>query len=73
VKRVLEEVSKQAMGNRLLGIVKSGCLVLLLFVLVNCRDKKTEQEQAVIYTSLDKVFSEPILKAFEKQTGIKVL
>ena len=61
------------MGKRILGIVKLGCLVLLFFALVNCRDKKTEQQQVVIYTSLDKVFSEPILKAFERQTGIKVL
>jgi len=61
------------MRKRLSGIVKLGYFVLLLFALVNCRDKKTEQEQVVIYTSLDKVFSEPILKAFERQTGIKVL
>ena len=69
----LEWARSQAMRKRLHGIVKSGCLVLLLLVLVNCRDKNTEQEQVVIYTSLDKVFSEPILKAFERQTGIKVL
>ena len=61
------------MGKRLPGIVKSCCLVLLLFAFVSCRDKKTEQEQVVIYTSLDKVFSGPILKAFERKTGIKVL
>jgi hypothetical protein len=72
-KDFLERVRRQAMVNRLLEIVKSCCLVLLLFTFVNCRDKKTEQEQVVIYTSLDKVFSEPILKAFEKETGIKVL
>jgi iron(III) transport system substrate-binding protein len=64
---------RQTMGKKLPVIVKSGCLVLLLFALVNCRDKNTEQEQVVIYTSLDKVFSQPILKAFERQTGIKVL
>jgi iron(III) transport system substrate-binding protein len=61
------------MRKRLPKIAKSCCLVLLLFALVSCRDKKTEQEQVVVYTSLDKVFSVPILKAFEKETGIKVL
>ena len=69
----LEREREQALRKRLLVIVKSSCLVLLLFALVNCRDNKTEQDQVVIYTSLDKVFSEPILKAFERQTGIKVL
>jgi iron(III) transport system substrate-binding protein len=28
--------------------------------------------EVVIYTSLDQLFSEPILKAYEKQTGVKV-
>ncbi len=37
-----------------------------------CNNKKSA-EQVVIYTSLDKVFSQPILEAFEKKTGIKVL
>lgn len=30
-------------------------------------------KEVVIYTSVDQVFSEPVLKAFEKDTGIKVL
>jgi hypothetical protein len=72
-KDLIERAGRQAMGKRIFGIVKSCCLVLLLFALVNCRDKKTDQEQVVIYTSLDKIFSEPILKAFERQAGIKVL
>ena len=72
-KDFLKRNRRQAMGKRIFGIVKSGCLVLLLFALVNCRDKKVEQKQVIIYTSLDKVLSEPILEAFEKETGIKVL
>ena len=72
-KGILERTRQQAMRKRIPGIVKSCCLVLLLFAFVSCRDKKTEQEQVVIYTSLDKVFSGPILKAFERKTGIKVL
>ena len=37
-----------------------------------CNNKKSA-ERVVIYTSLDKVFSQPILEAFEKETGIKIL
>lgn len=38
-----------------------------------CREKGPTQPEVVVYTSLDKVFSEPILKAFTEKTGIKVL
>ena len=31
-----------------------------------------EKKEVVIYTSLDQIFSEPIINEFEKQTGIKV-
>jgi iron(III) transport system substrate-binding protein len=34
---------------------------------------KQPQQTVVIYTSVDQVYSEPILKDFEKKTGIKVL
>jgi len=37
-KDFLEWARKQAMGERIHGIIKSGCLVLLLFALINCRD-----------------------------------
>jgi iron(III) transport system substrate-binding protein len=45
----------------------------LFFALVNCGDKRTEQQPVVIHASFNKVLSQPILKAFEKETGIKVL
>ena len=48
-------------------------LVALVLMCAGCKSKKSQQEQVVIYTSLDKVFSQPILEAFEKETGIKVL
>lgn len=38
-----------------------------------CKDKSSNEKEVVIYTSLDKLFSQPVLEAFEKQTGIKVL
>lgn len=50
------------------------CLAVLLIALSGgCKSKKSQQKEVVVYTSLDKVFSQPILEAFEKETGIKVL
>lgn len=41
--------------------------------LVGCGEQAEPREQVVIYTALDRVYSEPILKKFEEQTGIHVL
>jgi len=40
----------------------------LVLVLCSCKGKIDEnrKKEVVVYTSLDKVFSEPVLKAFEK-------
>jgi len=46
-------------------IVFSICICCLC----GCAERKNE---VVIYTSLDQIFSEPILKDFERETGIKV-
>lgn len=43
-------------------------IVVFLLALIN----PALAAEVVIYTSLDQVFSEPILKAFERQTGIQV-
>jgi iron(III) transport system substrate-binding protein len=45
--------------------------IFLILVCVAGCGKKTERE-VVIYTSVDQVFSEPILKDYEKEQGIKV-
>ena len=45
-------------------------LIGLLFV--SCQPTNDERE-VVVYTSVDQVFSEPILAEFERETGIKVL
>jgi len=46
-------------------------LIILLFAFVSLY-KSAQVREVVIYTSLDQIFSEPILKDFEKETGIKV-
>lgn len=42
---------------------------VIAFLLTSCTGDNNE---VVVYTSVDQVFSEPVLKEFEKQTGIKV-
>jgi iron(III) transport system substrate-binding protein len=42
--------------------------------LAGCKgDHPAQREEVVVYTSLDRVYSEPVLRAFERQTGIKIL
>ncbi|MEM7232584.1 MAG: extracellular solute-binding protein [Planctomycetota bacterium] len=48
-------------------------LFLALFVSVSsCSDVSTPTQEVVVYTALDRNFSEVIFEAFEKKTGIKV-
>lgn len=44
------------------------CLLLLIFV--SCTQNR---EKVVVYCALDKIYAEPILQEFERQTGIDVL
>ncbi len=54
------------MKNLLLRTVIIG---ILIFTFNSCREKASE---VVVYTSVDQVFSEPVLRKFEKETGIRV-
>lgn len=50
------------------------CLfTIIIMFFAGCKNKETKQQEVIIYTSLDKVFSQPVLEAFEEETGIKVL
>jgi iron(III) transport system substrate-binding protein len=60
-----------------LRLVKNPGLTLLWisifgFLLFSCKNNQSKRE-VVIYTSVDQVFSEPILTQFEEETGIHVL
>ena len=46
-------------------------IFILFFILItiSCNDNSNE---VVVYTSVDQIFSEPILKEFEQETGIKI-
>ena len=43
--------------------------VFLFFTISGCKNNTNE---VIVYTTVDQIFSEPILKGFEKETGIKV-
>lgn len=57
--------------------IKSGTLAIVLLSLlisiafIHC-GRKASSDEVVVYTSVDQVFSEPVLKDFEKETGIRV-
>lgn len=59
------------MGKRM-QLVVLVVIVVLALIFAGCRSKDVNQQEVVVYTSLDKVFSQPILEEFEQQTGIKV-
>jgi iron(III) transport system substrate-binding protein len=44
-------------------------ILVPVLLLAGCRSTSNE---VVVYTSVDQIFSEPVLKEFEKETGIKV-
>jgi len=45
-------------------------LLLLLLLAIGC--SRDSSKEVVVFTSHDRIFSEPILDAFEKKTGLKV-
>ena len=50
------------------SLLISGIMIYTILLLPSCKDKN----HVVVYTSVDQVFSEPVLMAFENKTGIKV-
>jgi len=50
------------------SLLISGILIYTILILPSCKNLN----QVVVYTSVDQVFSEPVLMAFENKTGIKV-
>lgn len=44
--------------------------ILIICLLYGC--SKDSQKEVVVYTSVDQLFSEPLLKEYEKKSGIKV-
>jgi iron(III) transport system substrate-binding protein len=57
-------------GRRRLGPLAGAFLPVVLAAA--CAQGADPQQKVVVYTSVDQVFSEPVLKAFEAETGIKV-
>ncbi len=47
-------------------------MFFLFLVLVSCGPQREKSQEVVVYTSTDQVFSEPVLREFQRRTGIKV-
>jgi iron(III) transport system substrate-binding protein len=47
-------------------------IVALLLLLTGCSPRASRQPEVIVYVSEDRVFSEPILKDFEKAAGVAV-
>jgi iron(III) transport system substrate-binding protein len=47
-------------------------ICVLLFSCLSCKDR-SQRQKVVLYCSVDQAVAEPIIAAFEKQTGIRVL
>ena len=76
MKKMLPRLSKySSIAGRDAIAFAGGCIIAACLVLcAGCsRRENNQQKTVVVYTCLDQVYSEPILKAFEKQTGIRVL
>jgi iron(III) transport system substrate-binding protein len=52
--------------------MKNLILILLFFIGLITSSCNQNSDEVVVYTSVDQKFSEPVLKEFEKETGIKV-
>lgn len=55
----------------IIGLIAIAVVAAVFAAVTGCT-KPAESEEVVIYVSEDQVFSEPILKDFEEETGIKV-
>ncbi len=60
---------KDIKKNIIIGFVS----LFMITMLGGCKPNHSNSKEVVIYTSVDQVYSEPILKEFENKTGIKVL
>src|SRR5438309_7537452 len=60
----------QSAGNKMRNCISTFLTLALISILTSCRP--TSSKTVVIYVSEDQVFSEPILKDFERDTGITV-
>ncbi len=68
---VVEQI-KEAFGNALFWIVLLPLLAFALFFLFQPWKSTEHRRIVVIYAAQEQVYAEPILRGFEKETGIKV-
>jgi len=63
---------KKAIGNWKFWIILLPLLVLLLFFLLRPASTTEHSRRIVVYAAQDQVYAEPILREFEKESGLKV-
>jgi iron(III) transport system substrate-binding protein len=59
-------------GNRRRPLARSALLLVLVLLLSSLACSVRARKEVVVYTSVDQIFSEPFLKEFEQETGIRV-
>ncbi len=57
-------------GRKAMRKLTAVLLTFFMIIIAGCTE--SDVKEVVVYTSLDQVFSEPVLRNFEKETGIKV-
>ena len=48
-------------------------IAIFLFFVLTGQNTPSDERKVVVYTSVDQIFSEPVLKEYEAETGVKVL
>ncbi|MDP2991580.1 MAG: extracellular solute-binding protein [Kiritimatiellota bacterium] len=54
-------------------IFKPVTFLVIACLLFACQGSRVPRQEVVVYTSVDQVYAEPVLKAFEAKSGIRVL
>ncbi len=55
--------------SHVLALMGAGLMGLCL---IGCTDRDTPRDEVIVFTALDRIYSEPILERFEEETGIRV-
>ena len=59
--------------NTKIAIVIAVIFIIATLAVLLGQQKGGEEKNVIVYTSVDQVYSEPVFRLFEKETGIKVL
>jgi iron(III) transport system substrate-binding protein len=75
---VIHHPKEAVMLRHIITRAFSSCLICVVVLLIACHrqgapgDANSRTDEVTVYVSTDRVFSEPILKAYEQKSGVKV-